>query len=116
MEALMARHPDRQQLTLWLDGASSEFDAHIDACEACASTLSEIGTQSTENLRPALLTLLRPPDDLHERVSERITARLQNRRDSDLFGSLLGIPLEAGRIFFDTETPDQPEPGGHGQD
>jgi hypothetical protein len=33
MEALMARHPNRQQLTLWLDGTSTEFDEHIDKCE-----------------------------------------------------------------------------------
>ena len=112
----MARHPDREQLTLWLDGASSEFNDHIDTCEVCASALSELGPSSAEELRPALLTLLQPPDDLHERVSERIAARLQNRRDSDLFGSLLGIPFEAGRIFFDTDAPDQTESDDHGED
>ena len=112
----MAHHPNRQQLTMWLDGASTEFDDHIDTCEICASALSEIGPPSTEELRPALLTLLQPPRDLHERVSERIVARLQNRRDSDLLGSLLGIPLEAGRIFFDAEAPDESDSDDHGDD
>lgn len=101
MEALMARHPNHQKLALWLDGEFSELDEHIDSCEICASNLDQIDEVSSPDLKPALLTLLQPPDDLHERVSQRIAQRLQSRRDADLLGSLLGIPAEASRLFFD---------------
>ncbi len=116
----MARHPNRQQLASWLNGEHDHLDQHIDECEKCASRLGELDTTVpldatapnanvnnvhaiSAELRPALLTLLQPPDDLHERISERITQRLQDRSDADLFGSLLGIPIEAGRIFLDRD-------------
>ncbi len=111
----MARHPNRQQLASWLNGDHDHLDEHIDSCEKCASRLGELDTTLptagnldnveaiSAELRPALLTLLQPPEDLHERISERITKRLQDRSDADLFGSLLGVPLEAGRIFLDSE-------------
>lgn len=104
----MARHPNRQELSLWLDGEQPDLDDHIDSCETCAASLDEIDELAVPDLKPALLTLLQPPDDLHERVSQRIAQRLQNRRDADLFGSLLGIPLEAGRLFFDDADDDDP--------
>lgn len=106
----MARHPNRQELTMWLDGDSDELNDHIDTCAICASSLDEISERepAAGELKPALLTLLRPPDDLHERVSARIAQRLQSRRDADLFGSLLGIPIETGRLFFDEATEADP--------
>ena len=104
---MMARHPNQQQLSSWLNGEHTELDEHIDSCVKCANSLDELDTATTDNvsaisadLRPALLTLLQPPPDLHERISERIAIRLQDRNDADLFGSLLSIPLEAGRIFL----------------
>lgn len=99
----MARHPNHQKLTMWLDGDYSELDEHMDSCEVCAAALDDIDQVPAPNLKPALLTLLKPPDDLHERVSAQIAQRLQGRRDADLFGSLLGIPAEASRLFFDDE-------------
>ena len=100
----MARHPNRQELSMWLDGAHSELDEHLDACEICAASLDEIGEPDNADLKPALLTLLRPPEDLHERVSAQLELRLQDRRDADLFGSMLGIAVEAGRLLLDDGT------------
>lgn len=97
----MARHPNREELVQWLDGHNSSLHEHIDTCEVCASNLDEISEPETVDLKPALLTLLKPPDDLHERVSARIARRLQDRRDADLFGALFGVPVEASRLFFD---------------
>ncbi len=113
----MARHPNRQQLASWLNGEHSDhhLNEHIDECEKCAEKLGDLDTslppQGAENnvraitpeLRPALLKLLQPPEDLHARITERITARLQDRSDADLFGSLLGVPIEMGRVFLDQE-------------
>jgi len=110
---MMARHPNRQQLTSWLNGDHEHLGEHIDDCPKCASKLDELDSTvptsghlaSVEaisaELRPALLTLLEPPEDLHERISARITSRLRDRDDANLFGSLLGIPIEAGRIVLD---------------
>ncbi len=104
----MSRHPNRQQLASWLNGENENLDEHIDTCEKCAGRLDKLDNEIlgnvepiTADLRPALLTLLQPPADLHERISERITERLQDRSDADLFGSLLGIPIEASRIFLE---------------
>lgn len=105
----MARHPNRQELSMWLEGEHSDLDPHIDSCEICAANLGEIDNSSVPDLKPALLTLLQPPDDLHERVSQRIAQRLQDRQDSDLFASLLGIPIEASRLFFDGAEESEPD-------
>lgn len=72
----MARNPKPEELNVELEGSYDE----------------RIGS--------ALLRLLRPPDDLHERMSERLADRLQRRADLDLLGSLLGVPKEAGELFF----------------
>lgn len=118
----MARHPKREALAKWLTEASpadADLDEHISTCEYCASEL-EIISLSVSNddpepseIGPALLTLLAPPDDLHERVSERLAARLQRRQDLELFGSMLGIPREAGEVFLsDSPTPPTPLEAG----
>lgn len=100
----MARHPNREQLASWLDGSSTHLDHHIEGCAQCASELDQLGEpQSAAEIGSALLTLLKPPDDLHQRVSERIARRLQDRNDADLFRSLLGIPFEAGKLLFEAD-------------
>jgi len=117
----MARHPNRQQLASWLNGEHEHLGEHIDDCERCAGRLGELDDSLppgghldnveaiSAELRPALLKLLQPPEDLHERISGRVTARLQDRSDVNLFGSLLGIPLEAGRVFLDRVEHDESE-------
>lgn len=107
----MSRHPNRQELTSWLNGENENLDDHIDTCVKCANRLDKLDNDGlgnvepiTADLRPALLSLLQPPEDLHERISERITERLQDRSDADLFGSLLGIPIEASRIFLEPKS------------
>ena len=100
----MARHPNKRQLLQWLDGEADELDEHVDTCERCARTLE--GLESAEaDLKPALLSLLAPPDDLEQRINDRIAARVQDRRDMALFSSLLGVSVETGRVVF--------EPRGH---
>ena len=111
----MARHPNRQELASWLNEGHGHLDEHIDSCEKCAARLDELDatlptsndnvTAINDSLKPALLQLLQPPADLHERIRDRIAARLQDRSDADLFGSLLGIPIEAGKVFLDRPNP-----------
>jgi predicted anti-sigma-YlaC factor YlaD len=101
----MARHPNDQRLLAWLDGATPELDEHLADCERCAQTLDRLASPEAD-LGPALLSVLAPPTDLAIRVSERLAARVQNRRDAALFGSLLGISIETGRVVLDGN--DQP--------
>lgn len=113
---MMARHPKADQLAQWLDGevADPKIDEHLETCKVCASQLDVISLSvSNDNpepsdIGPALLTLLRPPDDLHERVSERLAERLQRREDMELLGSMLGLPREMSELFMAEGKPGEP--------
>jgi len=103
----MARHPKRERLIAWFEGEiDPEIDAHLSDCERCTSFLDELSEHRTETpdnvaqIAPRLLTLLHPPDDLHERMSARLAERIQRRADLGLLGSLLGVPLEAGEVLL----------------
>ncbi len=98
---MIGRHPNRRQLARWLDGDATELDEHIGSCAKCAETLDALAEAETKDLRPALMSLLTPPTDLEERVSRRLAARLQSRADVELFGALLGIPIETGRVVME---------------
>ena len=79
---------------------------------------TELESSYDDRIGSALLKLLRPPDDLHERMSARLAERLQRRADLDLLGSLLGVPKEAGELFFlSTELTEQrpPKSGASGE-
>jgi len=112
----MARHPKRDQLTSWLNGddADPKLDEHLETCELCAADLDAISLSVSNShpepsdIGPALLTLLAPPEDLHERVSTRLAERLQRREDLELLGSLLGIPRETGELFIVDKKPTNP--------
>ena len=101
----MARHPKDARLLAWLEGDAPDLDEHLEDCERCAEALDRLAAADTD-LRPALLSLLTPPDDLAARMSDRLAARIQDRRDLEMFGSMLGIPVEAGRVVL--ESGDQP--------
>ena len=102
----MARHPKRQHLAEWLEGGRSDLDEHLATCQRCAKELDHISlTISNDDpepsdIGPALLTLLEPPPDLHERISARLAARLQRREDIELIGSLLGVARETSELFI----------------
>lgn len=104
----MARHPNRARLDAWLDGAEHDIDEHVENCEHCVETLTSISAETTEpknksELKPALLQLLQPPDDLHERMSQRLAERLQRRQDLEVLGSMLGVPKETGSVYMGSE-------------
>jgi len=81
--------------------------------------MSSINAESTQSnkesdLKPALLELLKPPDDLHDRMSQRLAERLQRRQDLEVLGSMLGVPKETGEVFVldedsSPEAPPRPE-------
>ena len=97
----MARHPKDDRLLAWLDGDAPELDEHLAGCERCAKSIDGLVAEEAD-LAPALLSVLAPPADLATRVSERLAARIQSRRDAELFGSMLGLPVETGRVVLDS--------------
>ena len=107
----MAQHPSNKLLSSWLDGDIDleEHDEHINSCNRCAARLEKLTAQIpldnvtplSEQFRPALMAVLQPPEDLHERISARISERLQERDDMTLFGSMLSVPVETSRIVIE---------------
>ena len=107
----MAQHPSNKLLSSWLDGEIDleDYDEHINSCNRCASRLDKLTarisldnvTPLSEKFRPALMAVLQPPEDLHERISARIAKRLQERDDITLFGSMLSIPVETSRVVIE---------------
>ena len=102
---MLARHPNKRQLSLWLDGQAPNYDSHVDDCEHCSALLEDIVgidlDNDDSNIGPALLVLLEPPADLEDRVSRRIAERLQTTSDMELFSSMFGIPIDAARVFLE---------------
>lgn len=96
----MAQHPTEHDLTAWLDGGSPGIDEHLAGCEVCAARLEETPPYDVELSAP-LLVALSPAAGCGERVSARVAARLQNRRDAELALSMLGVPLETIRLVTD---------------
>ena len=106
----MARHPATAELQAWLDGDLRNLDEHLAECEECAAELDRISVEHTEapgtdDVAPALLVLLAPPDGLHERMSDRLQQRLQRRHDLELVASMLGVARETGSLFFVAGSP-----------
>lgn len=104
----MAKHLSNKMLSAWLDGSidlDHEHDEHLNSCTRCAGRLEKLERAFAdveplkEQFRPALLEVLRPPEDLHERISARIAIRLQQRDDTALFGSMLGVPIETAQLL-----------------
>ena len=102
---MFARHPNKRQLSLWLDGQAPNYDSHVDDCEHCSALLEDIVGIDLDNddstIGPALLMLLESPSDLEDRVSRRIAERLQMTSDMELFSSMFGIPIDAARVFLE---------------
>lgn len=113
----MARHLSTKQLTSWFNGAATDPDhiEHLDNCTRCANKVEELHLTSIENnvepispeFKPALMAVLQPPEDLHERISIRIAERLQDRDDANLFGSLLGLPVDTTRLLTSRPKPNE---------
>lgn len=107
----MARHPSTKQLTSWLNGEANhdQHSEHIDTCSRCAQKLEQLNVANdvsnvsplTDEFKPALMAVLSPPSDLHERISIRIADRLQAQSDMGLVGSLLTVPVETAQVVTD---------------
>lgn len=85
-------HPRTKRLRLWLDtGQAGSVDDHVSSCRRCAARLEDLAAP-VPDLGAAISARLRPPDDLVERLSVRMTESMRNREDLQIFLDLLGIP------------------------
>ncbi len=103
----MARHLSTKQLTSWLNGAADheQHTEHLDTCRRCTERVEQLTLNNVEPLkeefRPALMAVLEPPSDLHERISARIAERLQSQSDASLLGSMLATSVETVRVIVE---------------
>ena len=108
-------HPSRSKLAQWLDsGGPEKVDLHVSNCDRCAAKLESIDTP-TSGLGQALLNILEAPDDLADRMNERVESALRRREELMLLAGLLGIPIETARIVM-SSPPDDDHATGQDND
>ena len=99
------RHPSRQDLQRWLDGAEPGIDAHVAECSRCAATIEELTEAAQHGIADALATVYQPPGDLSERLQRRVAARLDSRAVLDVVGDLFGAAFETSMLLRTEEPP-----------
>lgn len=95
-------HPSMRRLQRWLEGEEEGLDGHLATCERCAARLDEVGAPDAA-VGAALVELLRPPDQLTERLQGSIDERMRAREDLTLFTELFGLPIRAVRVMTTTQ-------------
>ncbi|MDH4171898.1 MAG: hypothetical protein OEW42_20135 [Acidimicrobiia bacterium] len=84
-------HPSKRKLQRWLEeGGPSDVDGHVATCARCANRLEELA-EPVPALSAALSASLQAPDDLVQRLGERMTQSMRNRADLAMFLELMGI-------------------------
>ncbi len=108
----LRRHPKTEVLKEWLEGGgSAEVDAHIATCLRCAESLERfddelpLADETSASVSDALAAVLRPPEDLTDRLEERVVARLDSRVMFGVVADLFGAGLEASKLLFTEEPP-----------
>ncbi len=108
----LRRHPKTEVLQDWLDGGgSADVDAHIATCHHCAETLEGLeneGSPSADgstSVSDALAVALRPPEDLTDRLEQRVAARLDSRVMLSVIADLFGAGLETSKLLLTEEPP-----------
>ncbi len=99
-------HPSRTTLIQWLDGENDDpkLDAHVATCRRCASTIEEFDHQQQVDIADALALVLQPPDNLSERLEERVAARVDSRVMLGVLSDLFAAGVETSRMLIMEET------------
>ncbi len=112
-------HPNKRALRQWLNDeattdkerqANDKVERHIATCERCASTIESMSAKPAENpgidlteevgIRQALGTVLASPEDLTERLEQKVTARLDSRIMFDVVSDLFGAGVETSMLLL----------------
>ena len=98
------RHPSKDRLRAWLNGAGEEdpqLEAHIDNCERCSSVIEALGEASaSEPLVFALAQVLAAPRDLPDRLEAQVSSRLSGRELVGLMAEMFGAGVETSRLLL----------------
>lgn len=101
---MTTRHPSRPRLQRWLDtGDPRRVANHIDTCEQCQQTLDEL-TALDETTVADLQAATTPPEDLRERTTGGVDARLRDEAALTAFGDLFAIGWDVVRAVIEPET------------
>jgi len=100
------RHPNDATLQRWLDGdGDTAADLHIGTCQRCAAHLEAMDSLDDSGIGDALAQVLAPPEDLTDRLTQGVAARLSSRQVMDVLVDLFGAGFETTRLLI-TEEPD----------
>lgn len=98
------RHPSKDRLRAWLNGAGEEdqqLESHIDDCDRCSSVIEALGEASaSEPLVFALAQVLAVPRDLPDRLETQVSQRLSGRELMGLMAEMFGAGVETGRLLI----------------
>ena len=108
------RSPTDQELREWLDGGgTAEMDALITTSPQCAERLEKLAADThpsteaeSETVSQVLAKVLEPPEDLTDRLEQRVVARLNSRELLGVFADLFGAGLETSKLLFTGEPTD----------
>lgn len=115
MARLSFAHPSRQRLLAWLDATdeSSGITEHVEQCDRCAARIEELVDQADDqepstmtSLGEALSVAYEPPDDINDRVMEKIAQRRLADREMNLLLGLFSIPKDAVELLLPPDTND----------
>lgn len=99
-------HPSARSLQQWLDadaGVDDDVDSHVATCDRCATRLEELAAPLPA-LTDALNRSLQAPDDLVQRLGDRMNRSIRNREDLRLFFELMGVPFATVRSLMENDT------------
>lgn len=111
MSRLSFKHPSREQLLAWLNGASvddSVITMHIDQCDKCAQRLSDLADEADDGavddeLASAIREVYEPPADLNTRVLKKIDERERADHEMNLFLGLFAIGKDAAELMMPSD-------------
>jgi hypothetical protein len=99
------RHPARDELRAWLDGADNGIDDHVATCDRCATLLEELASPPVPAIAQALAEVYEAPSDLAERLERRVTDRLDSRVIIEVVADLFGAGLDTSKLLLTEEPP-----------
>lgn len=116
MARLAFAHPSRQRLLAWLDATeeNSGITEHVEQCDRCAAKIEELAEELAEepesngalratSLGDALREAYEPPDDINDRVMEKIKQRRLADRELNVLFGLFSIPKDTVDLLLPSE-------------
>ena len=95
-------HPSDPVLAVWLEtGQPSSVDAHLEACDECASRLEEL--TDLGGLHEELAVAMSPPEDLADRTTVGVKGRLAAQEAVSVVVEMLTLPFRTASVLVGGE-------------